>query len=1151
MRKIISLILAVCMSVSFAVLPANATEDSSVYYISSAEELAKISKLFRLDSRSKGKTVILKNDIVITDGSFNPIPVFCGTFDGQGHSIKGVLVTGTNGRGFINTSSKNSVIKNLDIIGIIKPTGSESFIGGIVGSNSGTVYNCSFSGSVLAVSGVGCIAGENTETGAVIKCRSAGTAEGENLVGGIVGSNLGSVVQCVNNASVNTTNEEKSRSLEDIDLSLLTDSDSRSKNDGNGSATDIGGIVGLSSGTVFSCENTGSVGYPHVGYNIGGIAGRSSGVIAYCNNSASINGRKDVGGIAGQMEPHIVVNIDPDNIAQLKNELRKLTMLIDTAINESRDDSLAVNSTMETASGYLQNAVDSTDNIERKLSDYGGHVTSEIDRTSSVISDALARLDEISGLVPTASKSISEGSEKLSDAFGRLSDTQHYTDDTIERLKELADKIGEASDKANEAAEKISEGIKSAADSIHNSVTASKNGSTGAFGQIYLGISELSDAMDEVSAAFDEMSDAFMSGDAYLVFISAAVKDLADAVSDISFSLDMIGGGIQSVIDGVTVDSDGIFKSLNDSADAFKELCDALKRTDGSAENIDAILGNASGTGEDITGAMGIISDAFGFFTNSGNVFTEISTQLSELFEFLGEVETVEFGVPDETIKDDTGNLYSSISAFIMAADTLNVQASDAGVTLSYNLAEINKQISVVEDIITDMLDIDSEEDYITDTSAIDTEKISNGKVCGCQNLGKVNGDLNIGGIAGQISIEYAYDPEDDIMGQSSSPLNQKLETKAAALNNKNSGEITARKNCAGGIAGQANLGVIKKCESYGEVVSESGDYVGGAVGKSTGKIIGCYVKAPLSGRNYVGGIAGCADYAQSCYSLVEICGSESYSGAICGNSDGEFASNYFVSDDLCGINGASYKGIAEPIPYEALLHIPDIPEEFSRFSLKFIADDEIIDEISFDYGESFDEAILPDIPSKDGCYAKWDYETLCDLVLDTRIYAEYFTINSSLSSENRRGGKAVWLSQGDFTKEDSVKADKVGCDSLPPANPFLASDTELCERWLLTIPSDGGESHLLRYLVNTDCRFEPDIYTLSSSGEWEKAETRLIGSYLLFKADGSSPEILAVYKKINIPMIIYVSVGAALIAVAIILIIRRIKKLKNAKKTS
>lgn len=1152
--RFLSVIISAALAVSsIAALPLSAAESSKTYKISTADELIEFSKLCRLDSWSKGKEFVLTTDIIFTGKDFTSIPIFSGTFDGQGHSIKGVSVTGVTGRGFFSIIGENATVKNLNVVGIVRPSGSESSIGGIAGTNKGVIYNCKFSGKVAATNTVGGIVGENTSTGSVLKCTAAGTVDGEKFTGGVVGNNSGNIVQSINAASVNTTNEEKKHSLEDIDLSTLTDVESYTKksssSDETSSATDTGGIAGYSTGTIFSCENSGSIGYPHVGYNIGGIAGRSSGLIMNCNNYGHLNGRKDIGGIAGQMEPYLVVNINPDNMTELKDELETLTNLIDTAINETNDDSLGINSTVESASGYLQSATDSADNIQQKLTDYGDHVTSEIDRTSAVISDAIERLDKITGLIPDATNSLSTGSDRLSEAFDGLSGTQKYSDDSIDRLKKLSDTIKEASDKANDASTKIGDGLKAVADSLHNSASDGSTGISMGFTLVEDGLDELTDATKGISDAIKAISDILSGSGDITPDISDELSDLADSIAKASDALGDISWGVQEIIDSVDLDSDKIYDGLISASDGIKALSEAISGTDESTDSIKTILDNTADTGKDVNSSFGHFSDAFTAFTNTTDIFTDISNQTSELFDFLNGVETVEIGSPDDSIKDDTENLFASITSFIDAMNTLNVQASNAGVTLSDNLVKINDQTYVVSDIITDMLDIDDEEDYIKDTSDVDTDKIKNGKVYKCTNYGTISGDLNIGGIAGQMAIEYDFDPEDDISSKTDSPLNQKLETKAAAIKNTNYGEVIAKKNCAGGIAGQMSLGVVKNCSAFGKVTSESGDYVGGISGKSSAKIISCYAKALLSGRNYIGGIAGIADTVMDCYSLVDITDSQSYFGAISGTTDGEFESNYFVSDELSGLNGASYKGAAEPIPYQQLISIPNIPAEFRTFTLKFIADDNVVDKIEFSYGDTIDESDLPAIPAKDDCYAKWNYDSLEDLHIDKEIEAEYFTVIKNVRSDDcRDGGKPIWLAEGIFTEDDTLPVQQNEYVNQTPPIIFLMDKTELCESWTLTVPNDNSETHNLRYLVNAESKRDPEIYVKNSSGEWEKAETRHIGSYLYFEASGNSPEILAVYKTLNIFLIAVTAAGVVIIILVIIFSARAVRKKKKAK---
>ena len=112
-----------------------------------------------------------------------------------------------------------------------------------------------------------------------------------------MGNNLGVIRSCNNRSAVNTTAEENQVKLSDISFDTITGSESVS------TVTDIGGIAGTSSGVIRQSKNRGNVGYQHMGYNVGGIAGTQTGYLYKCENFAQVYGRKEVGGIVGQMEP--------------------------------------------------------------------------------------------------------------------------------------------------------------------------------------------------------------------------------------------------------------------------------------------------------------------------------------------------------------------------------------------------------------------------------------------------------------------------------------------------------------------------------------------------------------------------------------------------------------------------------------------------------------------------------------------------------------------------------------------------------------------------------------------------------------------------------------------------------------------------------
>ena len=125
-------------------------------HIKSAEDLRSLAHSCTLDSWSRGKTVVLDNDIELTDDDELPIPTFGGTFNGNGHTISGLSITqSVSPAGLFGVLQKDAVIKNLNVEGTVTPSGDSENIGGIVGENHGTIESCTFNGSVSGKRSVG------------------------------------------------------------------------------------------------------------------------------------------------------------------------------------------------------------------------------------------------------------------------------------------------------------------------------------------------------------------------------------------------------------------------------------------------------------------------------------------------------------------------------------------------------------------------------------------------------------------------------------------------------------------------------------------------------------------------------------------------------------------------------------------------------------------------------------------------------------------------------------------------------------------------------------------------------------------------------------------------------------------------------------
>ncbi len=230
------------------------------YQIGSAAELRKFAKL--VNGGETTADAVLTADIDLSEicseeegDSWTPIGTYInsykGTFDGNEKTISGLYINSSGDAQGLFGRVNGGTVKEFTVSGKVSGTG---YVGGIVGYSSGSVENCTFSGTVNGSgNSVGGVVGWNG--GPVANCYNTGTVTGGlySNVGGVVGYNQGRAVNnCTNTGSVT-----------------------------GGSNSSVGGVVGQngssgsgSSCTVENCYNTGDVSVTSgENSNVGGVVG--------------------------------------------------------------------------------------------------------------------------------------------------------------------------------------------------------------------------------------------------------------------------------------------------------------------------------------------------------------------------------------------------------------------------------------------------------------------------------------------------------------------------------------------------------------------------------------------------------------------------------------------------------------------------------------------------------------------------------------------------------------------------------------------------------------------------------------------------------------------------------------------------------------
>ena len=395
--------------------------DKEIVEVKTAEELLEVAAKCELDFWSQDKMIELKEDISLEGKDFEGFPVLAGCFNGNGHTISGFHIKGNGyADGFFRYITTTGIVQDLKLSGTVESENEEECTGGVCGINAGWILNCTFIGSVEGKAETGGIVGENEGTGTVSSCFSHGTVTGYDRAGGIAGANYGAIRNCTNKAGINSDSswleEEDEAGLE----WLLEDVKERKLISG----TDIGGIAGYSRGIIINSTNTGVVGYEHNGYNIGGIAGRQTGQILFCNNEGHVYGRKDIGGIVGQMEPYISV----EEAESVSEAVQRLHDLVDKFLDDAGETQDTVSEDFDRLREHSDNALDDADTIADGTVDF-------VDNNVEAVNELANRLDYCMDQIPGIMDEVKWAVEDL--------------DDTVDALDKIADAMdisGELSD---------------------------------------------------------------------------------------------------------------------------------------------------------------------------------------------------------------------------------------------------------------------------------------------------------------------------------------------------------------------------------------------------------------------------------------------------------------------------------------------------------------------------------------------------------------------------------------------------------------------------------------------------------------------------------------------------------------------------------
>jgi hypothetical protein len=201
---------------------------------------------------------------------------FRGVFDGNDHTIIGFTLRRSSITALFGIVDGGAQIRNVKLI---DPNVEGAYwVGALVGQlKQATVTRCTVQGGrvsgpvaiPVSIVHVGGLIGSNF-AGNITDCHTTcNVPAGTNIVGGLVGENLGIIEDCFATGNVGEVK----------------------------APMDVGGLVGCNTGSIARCYATGNVFGRD--YETGGLVGCNQGIITHCFSTGCVSGENGVGGLVG------------------------------------------------------------------------------------------------------------------------------------------------------------------------------------------------------------------------------------------------------------------------------------------------------------------------------------------------------------------------------------------------------------------------------------------------------------------------------------------------------------------------------------------------------------------------------------------------------------------------------------------------------------------------------------------------------------------------------------------------------------------------------------------------------------------------------------------------------------------------------------
>lgn len=900
-----------------------------------------------------------------------------------------------------------------------------------------------------------------------------------------------------------------------------------------GSAAVVGGIAGENDGVISGCKFSGAVKGTE---SSGGIVGKNSGIISSCSFSGTVSAAHRAGGIAGESSGTVsgCVNSGKINTSLITTSDKRSEISFSFDVSNLTEDDFLDITDIGGIVGFSEGTVCGCSNdgdvgYERIGYNVGGIAGRQNGRVSECTNKgAVAGRKDVGGIVGQAEPY----------AVWDVSET------TLNELKDKLSAIRDDLKAFGGSRDGVSSGIKAAAADLGSCVDDALTDTSAVIdtvsGNISRAESTANDLIASINKAIDDNDPA--SAEKLLAELAGLVKDPANSIDT---------SRLGAILEKLHAQDSGhdITLSLRSDLERIGERSETLdkarsgdsKRRSRSGRTINELTADieAAVDSKDLQNARELADELLSLIESGAE---SIDTEAVErIIQKLTDLEGTYLGGTDElrsSVEDiitsttftrpDVGKLRTDADRIVSSAGQLRSAVKSSSASLKEDAQKLFDSCSALADLFIESdMDVGRlAEDHQTDISSSDSDLYDSGIITLCKNYGDVSAETNAGGIAGNVAHEVDIDAEDQLRLPSYFLQNAQYVVFAVVSGCLSNSDITAKKDCVGGIVGNADFGAVTGCESSGSM--HGGDHSGGTAGRSMGSISDSYSRCLLYGESCVGGIAGEGCDISGCRSYSYVKSGKEFSGSVAGKANGAVKACVFVENGVGGIDGISYVGIAEPVSYSEMMKLPDVPEWFKKITVTFVAGDSTVAVKEVEFGGSIDS--LPEVKMDGARYWKWNDFDNSHIYYSQTVEGEYKDPNTTIATSEE---VPLFLAQGNFYEGQELTATPETYDiSIKGEKGKLLG--------AYTVSVNDFDSVLFVRMRMT----EPGKLYMLNEGKWAPIDYTTDGSYIVFDMENGSTIAFFGKRDMNIPKWTIALGTTAILSLIIAVVVRRKRRI-------